>query len=95
MVLLDIPTRQAALAFHVPGTGVYVLAVVNGSPADIAGAQPGDRIAGVGGVAIHGTEELSAAFGALKSGETVELSILRGMDKLTLTLEAQADTEQL
>ena len=91
MVLLDIPTRQAALAFHVPRPGVYVLAVVKDSPADLAGAKPGDHIAGVGSADVSGAEELTDAFDSLKEGETLELTVLRGMEWLTITLKAGAE----
>ena len=90
MVLLDIPTRQAALAFHVPVPGVYVLSVTKNSPADLAGVMPGDHIAGVNGISIDEAAELTAALGSPKAGETVELTILRGRERLTLTLQAEA-----
>ena len=95
MVLLDIPTRQAALAFHVPGVGVYVLAVAKNGPADRAGIQPGDRIAGVKGVEIDGAEGLADVLGALKDGEAVDLIIIRGMERLMVTLTLEAEPERL
>jgi hypothetical protein len=95
MVLLDIPTRQAALAFHVPATGVYVLAVAKSSPADLSGVQPGDHITGLNGDAVISAEELTAALGVLTDGDTAELTVLRGLEKVTLTLEMDSDREQL
>jgi hypothetical protein len=95
MVLLDIRTRQAALAFHVPAPGVYVLAVTKSSTADISGVQPGDHITGLNGEAVNSAEELTAALGGLAYGDTAELTVLRGLNHVTLTLEADPDREQL
>lgn len=95
MVLLDIPTRQAALAFHVPAPGVYVLAVAKQSPADLSGVQPGDHITKLNGVAVNRAEELAQALGKLKDGDTAELTVLRGLNNVTLTLEADSGQEQL
>lgn len=95
MVLLDIRTRQAALAFHVPAAGVYVLAVAKQSPADISGVQPGDHITGLNGVAVSSAEDLTAELGKLAAGDKAELTVLRGFEKVTLTLEMDSDREQL
>ena len=95
MVLLDIPTRQAALAFHVPAPGVYVLAVLKSSPAGLAGVHPGDHIAGLNGKAVNSAEELTAALGMLGDGETFEISVRRGQERLTLTLVMEAALQQL
>jgi S1-C subfamily serine protease len=95
MVLLDIPTRQAALAFHVPATGVYVLAVAKSSPADLSGVLPGDLIEGLNGVAVNSAEKLTTALGGLTDGDTAELTVLRGLNRITLTLEMDSNREQL
>ncbi len=95
MVLLDIPTRQAALAFHVPATGVYVLAVTKQSPADLSGVQPGDHITGLNGDAVSSAEELTKALGKLTDGDTAELTVLRGLSRITLKLEMDSNREQL
>ncbi len=95
MVLLDISTRQAALAFHVPAPGVYVLSVARLSPADLAGIQPGDHIAALNGAQVLSAEELTTALGRMKDGDTAELVIRRGQERLTLTLKIEAATERL
>lgn len=95
MVLLDISTRQAALAFHVPVAGVYVLAVARQSPADLSGVQPGDHITGLNGEAVSSSQKLAEALGKLEDGDTAELTVLRGLNKVTLTLEMDSDLRQL
>ena len=95
MVLLDIRTRQTALAFHVPAQGVYVLAVAKKSMADISGVQPGDHITLLNGEAVNSAEELTVSLGRLADGDTAELTVLRGLDKITLTLVLDFDREQL
>ncbi len=95
MVLLDIPTRQAALAFHVPEPGVYVLAVNRNSPAGLAGMQPGDRIAGLNGTAVISEEDLTSALEPLKNGDTVEMTVKRGLNRITVTLDMGEGKEQL
>jgi membrane-associated protease RseP (regulator of RpoE activity) len=95
MVLLDIPTRQAALAFHVPEPGVYVLKVAKQSIANLSGVQPGDHITGLDGDTVNSVEQLTAALGKLSDGDTAELTVLRGLDRVTLTLEMDSGREQL
>ncbi len=95
MVLLDIPTQQAALAFHVPATGVYVLAVAKQSPADLSGVQPGDHITGMNGDAVSSAEDLAIALGKLTDEDMAELTVLRGLNRITLTLEMDSNQEQL
>jgi membrane-associated protease RseP (regulator of RpoE activity) len=95
MVLLDIQTRQAALSFHVPVTGVYVLSVLQSSPADLSGVQPGDHITGLNDDAINTAEELITMLGKLTGGDTAELTILRGLDQITLKLDMSSIKEQL
>jgi membrane-associated protease RseP (regulator of RpoE activity) len=95
MVLLDIQTRQAALSFHVPVTGVYVLSVLQSSLADLSGVQPGDHITGLNGDAINSAEELITMLGKLTDGDTAELTILRGLDQITLNLDMSSIKEQL
>lgn len=55
--------------------GVLVLSVQPGSPAQLAGLQPGDIIVEFNGTAVSTVEELSALFAEREPGETVELIV--------------------
>ena len=67
MVLLDIQTQQAAVAYHVPGRGVYVLTVDEDSPADRASVRTGDCILKVDGQEISSAAEVTEALESFKA----------------------------
>jgi serine protease Do len=56
-------------------TGVGVIQVVSGSPADQAGINPGDVILDLNGKAYNDSQSLSEAIGKLKVGDKVNLQI--------------------
>lgn len=64
--------------------------VVNGSPADKAGVQPGDIITKVNGTAVNQTTSLTSLLGQHKVGDNVSLTIVRDGKTITksVTLEA-------
>lgn len=95
MVLLDIPTRQAAVIYHVPERGVYVLAVDKGSPAALADIRPGDCILRVNGREILSASEVTEALQKLAAGEEAELTVKRGLDSVTLFVGADWAMEQM
>jgi S1-C subfamily serine protease len=81
--------------------GVLVLGVAPGSAADRAGLRPariapdgrialGDVIVGVEGVRVSDVEAYREAMAAREAGETVEVTILRDGEELTLTAELDA-----
>lgn len=80
--------RGDALLSRAGVTGVMVLGVTSGSPADAAGLEParitpdgrlilGDVILSLGGAPMDGSEDLSAALDIRQAGDTVELGLLR------------------
>ncbi len=95
MVLLDIQTQQAAVAYHVPGRGVYVLTVDEDSPADRANVRTGDCILKVNGQEISSAAEVMEALGKLPNDESAELTILRGLNIIRLSIGAGLDMEQM
>jgi S1-C subfamily serine protease len=70
----------------VVGGGVRVASVVKGGPAAKAGIQPGDVIVAVDGQPTPTTEELQAVLPTLKPGQRVNVDLVRGGTKLTVSL---------
>jgi serine protease Do len=64
--------------------------VINGSPADKAGVQPGDIITKVNGTAVNQTTSLTSLLSQHKVGDTVTLTIIRDGKTMTknVTLES-------
>jgi putative serine protease PepD len=61
--------------------------VVSGGPADEAGVEPGDMIVGIDDRTIQNFDEMIAYLFTHKSpGDTVQLTIIRDGDEVTLDL---------
>jgi aminopeptidase YwaD len=72
--------------------GVQLAGVMDGSPAALAGLKAGDVIIRLAGKTIQSIEDLTAALGAQRPGDEVEIVALRSGDPVTLkaTLRARA-----
>jgi aminopeptidase YwaD len=66
-------------------TGVKLVGVTGGSPADKAGVQAGDIIVEFGGKPVKDIYEYTDAIGAHKPGDVVQVVVLRAGTRLTLT----------
>lgn len=64
--------------------GVQLAGVMDGSPAAVAGLRPGDVIIQLARKTIQSIEDLTAALGAQKPGDEVEIIALRGGSPVTL-----------
>jgi S1-C subfamily serine protease len=62
--------------------GAYVLATVQGGPAEQAGIQRGDIILGIGDQRIQGQTTFTEALFAQSPGDTVTVTVLRGNEEL-------------
>ncbi len=76
-----------------PGPGALVEAVTPGSAAQRAGLQPGDVITAVDGRSVADSRTLIIAIRANAPGDTIVLTVRRGLDQFTteVTLEARSD----
>ncbi|MBI2767854.1 MAG: trypsin-like peptidase domain-containing protein [Chloroflexi bacterium] len=67
-------------------TGLLVLGVEPGSPADKAGMLVGDIVVAIGGVAVKDTDGLQTALGPSTVGKATPVAVLRGGEPKTLTV---------
>jgi S1-C subfamily serine protease len=93
MVTVD-STLISQLGLPSGATGVLVQDVVTGSPADKAGIRKNDVIVSLGGAATATVEDAFAAIRSRKVGDKVEVVILRGGTKTTLTATLGSDSGQ-
>ncbi|MEN9803840.1 MAG: hypothetical protein RIS41_687 [Actinomycetota bacterium] len=70
------------------GRGAVITEVGGGSPAERAGMEPGDIVVDVDGTPIDGQGALIAAIRDRSPGDTIEIEVLRGGSRVTLTLTA-------
>lgn len=77
MVLIDIADEETAASYHVTDCGVYVLAVEEESPADVAGVSSGDLLVSVNALPVQNTAQFASFREAFQQGECVELTFQR------------------
>jgi len=71
-------TEEVAQRLGVPSTrGVLLLDVVDGSPADKAGLQPGDVITGVGDERVETVEDFLGVLRTASPGDTIRMQVQR------------------
>jgi S1-C subfamily serine protease len=80
------PVPPGARTSHGPRTGVEVVEVVGGSPADRAGLRPEDLIVELGGEPITGVDDLQRLMVAELIGTPVEVRVIRHGRLSTLEL---------
>jgi S1-C subfamily serine protease len=64
--------------------GVKLSGVTPGSPADVGGIRTGDIIVGIAAHEIADLQQMTDALRAHKPGESVEVRVLRGAERLSL-----------
>jgi len=65
------------------GTGVLVTAIEQGSPAERAGLSDGDVIVAYGATSVHGIDDLHRLLTEEQVGLTTEITVLRGVQKVS------------
>ena len=82
---------ELAQAFDLqPNDGVLVARILEGSPADQAGLEPGDVIRKLGDVRLRDTDSLRRALGLARAGERLPLIYLRNGKQHTVTVRLVA-----
>jgi putative serine protease PepD len=61
-----------------PAGGVMVVDLVPGSPADVAGLQPGDVITQIGNRPVQAPADLESALAGMHAGQQIEIQYERG-----------------
>ncbi len=84
-----IPPRRRRAAGIEQDNAVMVGTVESGSAADRAGLKAGDIVLGLDGVAITGADDLIRTLTGEKIGRSVALDVLRGTERLTISLVPQ------
>lgn len=86
-------SKSVAKEYNLPvSDGAYIYtedgsAIVSGGPADTAGLKSGDIVVAVDGKALTSDYQLSSVTAARQPGDEVTLTVLRGSDTLTITVE--------
>ena len=82
---------RRVVRFHELGqaSGVRVVEIQPGSPAERAGLEAGDVIVGYDGQDVPGIDALQRLLDASRIGRTAALRVLRGARKLHLPIEAR------
>ena len=91
----NLPIRRQVVRFHdLPvESGVLVLAIEAGGPADRAGVRERDVIVGFDDRAVAGIDDLHRALTDERVGATTAITVIRRAEKLTLSVvPAEADS---
>jgi S1-C subfamily serine protease len=81
-----IPARRRRAVDLMQESAVMVATVESGSAADRAGLKPGDIVLRLDGEIITGADDLIRALTGEKIGKSVALDVLRGLERLTVSL---------
>ncbi len=84
-IIMEEVSDEAIKRYGIPD-GAYIAAVLEGSCAQKAGIQEGDIITAIGDEAVTTREGLKAAVKTHKAGETVEFTLYRDGETLTVTV---------
>ncbi len=84
-----LPARRRHAAGLTQQSAVTVGTVEAGSAGDGAGLKPGDIVLALDGVTITGADDLIRALTGEKIGQSVALDVLRGTERLTVSLTPQ------
>lgn len=89
VTLVDIDTQQSAMMYRVNQLGTYILQVNEGSAAEKAGLQVGDRVISFGDTQVTSSSDISNALDSYQAGDQVKMTVQRGEETLgfTVTLE--------
>ncbi len=87
--------ESTAQQLGVTAYGIYVVSVNEGSAAQAAGFEPGDRIVSIDGAEIASRDDVSAVINQHVAGDTITVTVARGgqMLELTATLGEQGSAQ--
>ena len=83
---LAVTDAATAQQLGVSAYGIYIMAVVDGSPASRAGLAAGDRIVSIDNSEIAAQEDLGTIIQSHSAGDTVSITVARGGQMLTISV---------
>lgn len=86
----DVTTQLQQEFQLVPSSGALIERIVTGSPADVAGLQPGDVIVSFNGSPVASAADLTNAVQEASPGQSVQVTYWRGQTKTTVTVTLTA-----
>lgn len=90
-----IPLQRNVVRYHRLGqaSGILVLAVEEGSPAQRAGVRERDIVVQFDGQTVSGTDDLQRLLTDVRIGSQLPLTVLRGAEKLVLSVQPEESDE--
>ena len=82
--LITVSSAEEAMRYGVNGLGVYVAVVNEGSGAEKAGVQVGDRVVSIDDVLVESSSDVTGQIQTKSVGDTVTLQLARGGKLLTV-----------
>lgn len=86
ITMIDITTSQMAYMYQVGELGAYIYSVAEGSAAEQAGLQNGDRIVSINGTPVSNASEVKTQVGTVAVGETVTIVVSRNGQEVKVTV---------
>lgn len=80
--LYEVTDRNTAAQLGVDSIGVYIVQIVQGGSADLAGLQTGDRIVSVDGTEVNSAEDVRSALNKHSTGDQMNMVIERNGDTI-------------
>ena len=77
---------STAQQLGVSAYGIYIVEVIEGSPADQAGLEPGDRVISIDNTEIAAQEDLGTIVQSHAAGDTISITVARGGQMVTLNV---------
>ena len=77
---------STAQQLGVSAYGIYIVEVIDGSPADQAGLEPGDRVISIDNTEIAAQEDLGTIVQSHATGDTISITVARGGQMVTLNV---------
>ncbi len=91
---VPLPRRLAYEYQLKESTGILVVSVQEGSPASSAALRDGDIIIAIAGQPVAGIDAMHRLLTAEYAGKTLPLEILRGVERLQLTIRPETKPEE-
>ncbi len=86
ITMIDITTSQMAYMYQVGELGPYIYSISEGSAAEQAGLERGDRIVSINGVEVNNAAEVKEQVSGVSVGDTLTMIVSRNGQSVTVTV---------